>query len=185
VGINILNDDKQKAVDEVNKKISEIISATMVFGVKEEDIKTQSLSVSQNEESYYEDGRQKYRPGQWRVGNTVEITLRDAVKAGDLATMLSKTGATNVYGPNFSLEDTQTAANKLLGEAVDDAWKKAESLAKAGGKKILKVVSITEGSYPTMGPMLYGYGAGGGGSDKLEPGMQTVSKQVTVVFEVL
>ncbi len=183
-GVNAVNDSKEKAISEVNEKTAAIIGSVKEFGIKAEDIKTQNLNIYQNQETYYEDGRQKQRPGQWSVSNSIEIKLRDVDRANSLADLLGKSGANNVYGPNFSLDDNPDEANSLFSEAVDNAKTKAENVAKSSGKKLGSILSITEG-VTSSGPVpLYRMDAGGGGGAGLEPGTGTVSKSVTVVFEL-
>lgn len=182
-GVNSTKDSKDEAVAEVNQKIAAIIDALKKFGIKPEDLKTQNLSIYQSQEQYWEDSRQKTRPGQWQVNASVEITLRDVDRATDLANLLTSSGATNVYGPNFSLDNTQQAEKALLEEAINNAKEKADIMAQATGKKVAKVINIVEGSQTTgYLPMMREAGGGGGGA--IEPGSGTVSKTVTVTFEL-
>ena len=177
--------NKQEAIDRVNQQVQQTIDRVKEFGVAQEDIKTQNLSVYQEQESFFENGAQRTRPGQWRVDNTIEITLRDITRASDLVTVLNQGELTNVYGPNFMLDDTSQADNELLKQAVDDARAKADLLAKASGRRVAKVLSITEGgaNNPVYPMMERAMGLGGGGTP-IEPGTQQVSQSVTVVFEV-
>lgn len=186
-GVNSININKDQAVKEVNDKISTIIAAVKKFGVVDADITTQSMNIYQNQESYYdqESQTQRSRPGQWNVSNTIEIKLHDITKASDLASMLASGGATNVYGPNFSLDDTTSTENGLLKNAIDNARAKAETIASASGKKLGGILSVNEGtSYAGPQPMYALSGKGGGGGVPVEPGSQTVTKSVTVVFEL-
>lgn len=183
-GVNVVKDNKQEAIDEVNQKINALTSAVKDFGIKEADIKTQNLNVYQREETYYEEGRQKSRPGQWNVSNTIEIKLRDVDKASELADLLTRSGATNVYGPNFSVDQPEEADNTLLEAAVKNAREKAEVIARSSNKKLGKILSITEGAQAgQVFPALKMEGAGGGGAG-LEPGSETLQKSVTVTFEL-
>ncbi len=183
-GVNAFNDDKTVAVNEVNKKVEAIIDAVKEFGVTSEDIKTQSMNIYQNQDQYYEDGRQKYRPGQWNVGNTVEIKLRNVDRAASLAGVLTKSGATNVYGPNFTFDDTSEQATALLDAAYKNAQEKAAKVAQSTERKLGKVVSVTEAG-ASQQPVFYRMeGGGGGGGGAVEPGSGTVSKSVTVTFEL-
>lgn len=177
-GISIIKDKKDDATGEVQTKMTAIIDAVKQFGIKAENIQTQNLSINQEEETYVEGGKQKRRPGQWRANNSIEITLDDVGKAGALTEMLSKTGANNIYGPNFTLGTNPDENNALLTKAVDDARKKAELLAKAAGKHLGNILTVSEGT--TTAPKLFeGAGIGGGA---MEPGSQTVQKTVTVTF---
>ncbi len=185
-GVDSVQSDKDKAITEVNTKVEELIKAIKTFGINEQDIKTQNLSIYQQEESYYENGAQRTRKGQWRVNNTVEIKLREIDKASELTTLLTSSGATQVYGPNFTFEDTSNAEKDLFEAAMKDAEQKAEMLAKASGRKIGKVVNIVEGGNYSNSP-IYGAkvmdGLGGGGAP-IEVGSGTVSQSLTVVFEL-
>ncbi len=181
-GVTVIGDDKEAAIAEVNQKTEALIESVKGFGIEDKDIKTQNISVHQEEETFYEEGRQKRRPGQWRVSNSITITLRDVDRASALADLLAKSGATNVYGPNFSLEEGQISDEALLEEAINDAKEKAGIIAASGGGSLGRILSITEGS---QAPRLYtGIGEAGGGGTPIEPGSTTVSKSVTVVFEL-
>ncbi len=181
-GVTSIKDNKDDAINEVNSKIETIIASVKTFGIKAEDIQTQNLSVYQEEETYYEEGTQKRRPGQWRVNNSIQVTLRDIDHASELANLLSRSGATNVYGPNFQLEETQAAEESLLAEAIENARKKAQEIAQSSGGTLGKIISITEGyQQPVTFRSLEGIGGGG---PPVEPGTSTVQKTVTVVFEL-
>lgn len=181
-GVSSVTDDKDKAIKEVNQKVEALITAIKDFGITSRDIKTQSLSVFQQEETYYDNAVQKQRPGQWRVNNTIDITLRDVDRASALADLLTKSGATNVYGPNFTIDNTIQPETSLLYDAMKNAREKADIIAKASGKKLGKVISVTEGfSQPGIMPMMFAEKAGGAGAP-VEPGSKTISKSVTVVF---
>jgi uncharacterized protein YggE len=178
-GVTAENMDKNKATTEVNTKVDELIKSVKDFGVDEADIKTQSLS-------FYQEPKGSQNPGMWQVSNTIEITLRNVDKAADLTDLLSQSGANNVYGPNFSMNDTDQIGSGLYGMAINDAKDKAESIAKASGRTLGKVLSVDdEGTsnnviYPVAMKADSALGAGA----VTEPGSTTVYKNLTVVFEL-
>jgi len=184
-GVNAVNDDKDAAVSEVNSKIEKIISSVKAFGVEDKDVKTQNMSIYQSEEQYYDnDGAYKSRKGQWRVDNSIEIILRNIDRASEFATMLSGTDATNVFGPSFSIDDSSSADSKLIEMAIADAREKALVMAHASGRSLGKVLAVTEGGASSPVYRL-GFAEGlGGGGVPVEPGSSTISKSVTVVFEL-
>lgn len=184
-GVNAVKDNKDEAVKEVNEKIAAITQTVKDFGVESSDIQTRSMSVYQRQESYYDGGVQKSKPGQWDVNNTIVITLREVEKASELADMLTKSGATNVYGPNFQLDSSKNGENALIAEAIADAKLKAEEMAKASGKRLGSVISVSEGVGSGSVTPLYAakIGMGGGGAE-LEQGSTTISKNVTVVWSL-
>jgi len=181
-GVTSISDDKDTAVNEVNKTIGDIIIAVKKFGIAEEDIQTSSLSVNQMQESLTEEETRRVQLGQWRANNTIEITLRDVDKASALAGLLSESGATSVQGPNFSLDDTQESEVALLEEAIDNAREKAKTIAESSGRKLGKIVTVSEGAQQASG-IFRGLEMTGGGTP-IEPGTETVYKTVTVTFQL-
>lgn len=182
-GVEAVNDNKEEAIKEVNTKIEALIKAVKEFGIREADIKTQNISIYQDEQSYYDGGVQKSRKGQWRVSNSVEVILREIDKANALTDLVTKSGANNVWGPNFSMDDTNKIEKGLYDMAIKDAREKAESVAKASGRKLGKVLSVNDGASNNIYPM-YAMKDGAGGGAVTEPGSTTVYKNLTVVFEL-
>jgi uncharacterized protein YggE len=184
VGVSSVKDKKEDAINEVNTKVEDIMVAIGKFNIDKKDIKTENLSIYQEQETYYEAGKQKTRLGQWRVSNNVSIILRDISKAAELTSELSKTGATNIYGPNYAVDNENDVEVGLLQEAVKNARSKAEAIARSNGKKLGEIVSIQEGA--TSGgiiPMAR-MEASSGTDFSLEPGSSTISKTVIVIFEI-
>lgn len=168
-GVSVESDNKDTAVSQVNQATESIIKSVKDFGIKADDIQTQGASTYQRPDNK-----------QWTVTNSIQITLRDVDRASNLLDLLNKSGATNVYGPTFSLESSKEAENKLLQEAIEDAKKKAEVLANASGRKLGKVLSVSEG-FQTPGIFAIAKEGLGGGAPT-EPGSTTTSKTVTVTF---
>lgn len=186
-GVTAVNADKQAAIAEVNKKMDEVMAKVKEFGIVPADIKTQSVTVYQDQEQVTEGGRQTYQPGKWRANNSIQIKLRDASKTSDLVSLLAASGLTDISGPNFMLDDDASENNQaeLLKQAVEKARAKADVLAQANGKKVKRILSITEGgsqSNPVMFEKAMS-GMGGGGAP-VEPGTSSIQATATVVFEV-
>lgn len=181
-GVTVINDDKEIAVSEVNQAMTDIAEIVKTFGVAEEDIQTRNLSVYQTQELFIEKEARKALLGQWRANNTIEITLRDVNRASAFADLLNESEATNVYGPNFSLDDTQDLEVVLLEEAINNAREKAEKIAVSSDRKLGKIVTVSEGAQQTSG--IFGGLPEAGGDTPIEPGTETVYKTVTVTFEL-
>ena len=179
-GVAAQNIDKNKAISEVNSKMDILIKSVKDFGIKPEDIQTQNIS-------YYQNPKGSFNPGQWQVNNSVEITLRNIEQTQQLADLLNASGATNVYGPNFRLDDTNTAEMGLYEAAMKDAKAKAEAIARAAGRTLGKVVIVNDNGISQNYPILMSakaVGIGGGPSTPVEAGSQTVTKNLTVSFEL-
>src|SRR3989344_6135463 len=176
VGVTQNNADKQKAVEMVNTEIASIIIKVKEFGIADEDIKTQSMSIYQNQEGYTDEtGAYKTRSGDWNASNTLDIkyTFENKDDVTNLTNLLATTGATNVWGPNFSVDNDKSmeAQKALLGAAIKDAREKASIIAQSSGRRLGKVVSVNESSMGgSYAPVMYDRAMGAGGGGYVEPG---------------
>jgi len=183
-GVTVTHQDKQTAIDEVNQNIEQVIKVVKDFGIPEKDIQTQNISVHQEEQPRVLRYPAPPAITQWRASNSIEVILRNVDQASDLADLLADAPTTNVSGPRFTLDDTQSAEVGLLQAAIDNAREKAEAIAKASDRRLGKVLTVSEGSQSQPGPILRTMEAGLGTGAPVEPGTETVYKTVTVTFEL-
>jgi len=182
-GVNEYNVNKDIAINTVNETINTIISAVQEFGIPDEDIKTQNISVNRMDDPYW---IQQGNEAQWSVNNSVEITLRDVSRADELADLLSRSGASSVYGPNFRLDDDQAKSEvDLLNSAISDAREKATKIAAQNGTVLGDILTIDETMSNSNSFEPWRSSGMGGGPDAMAlPGTSTVTKSVVVVFEL-
>ncbi len=186
--VSIDDDDKAKAVSEVNAKMTALLASVKAFGIADADIQTSQVSVYENtkpEILIYPPRPTNAKA--WQATNSITIKVRDTSKASGLTDLLNQSGATNVSGPNFTIEDTTSSDSELLVKAIADAKDKANAMAKAGGRALGKMITVTEGM--SSGPFyavssLEKAGDARGVPSPIEPGTQTLSKTVTVIFEL-
>jgi len=184
-GVQAQNADKDAAMTEVNQKMTEVIEQLKDFGIVEKDIKTQNVSIYQQRDPVTIEGRQTSELGDWYASNNVQIILRDTKNAPDLVALLAQSGLTDVSGPNFMLDESSQVSATLLNEAVTNAREKADQMAEAQGKKVKKVLSITEGANMSPpGVMRDMARSVAGGAAPLQPGTSSQQATVTVVFEI-
>lgn len=187
--VSVFNEVKQTAVNEVNSKMDQLIKDLKTFGIDPKDIQTQQVSVYEinNEaEIMMYPSRPRVQSKGWQASNSVTIILRNIDKASGLTDLLQSSGVTNVSGPNFSLDDTVLIQTDLLAKAIANARGKAEKAAKAGGRKLGKMITVSEGYSYNPRPM---YALGGAKMDTavsapVEPGTERLSQTATVVFEL-
>lgn len=199
-GVESIEETKEAALNKANEAMNELIIKVKEFGVKEEDIQTQNASVYQETEyvstndsvssnlMYPQPDRGNAKKGDWRANNSITIKLREANQAEALLAILNASGANYVYGPDFSIDNTESTSDELLTEAVTNAREKAEKIAAANKQTVGKIISFTEGgvypiyeSYKSAIPMAGGSAVA---DASLEPGSSTTSKTVTVTFEL-
>jgi len=177
-GVTATNEDKQTAINEVNTQMTKIIQAVKDFGIDEKDIQTQQVSVYQTKEE-----RLSVKDV-WQASNSISLKLRNIDQASTLADLLQQSNATNVYGPNYSLDDTTQAQADLLSKAIDNAREKAEKIAVASKRKLGQVITVSEGGTVMPGPVFRAMSVAESVPTPVEPGSETVYKSVTVTFEL-
>ena len=171
VSVTQTNKDKQVAVEAVNQEMDKIIKTVKELGIEAKDITTQNVSVFEIKK-------------QWQASNSLEIILRNIDQAQALADLLQGFPLAQVFGPGFSVDDASEADADLLTEAVADARQKAAKVAAASGRKLGKVITVSEtGSYPIYRG-LEAASSRDAVSTPIEPGSSQMSQIVTVVFEL-
>lgn len=180
VAVSQTDKDKDTAMQAVNTAMEEIVSAVKNFGVDPKDITTQNVSVyevSQPEILIYPP-----RPGsgekQWQASNSLAIVLRDVSQASALVDLLQDFPLAQVSGPDFSVDNSNAAAPDLLLQAVEDAREKAGRAAQASGRKLGKVLTVSE---DVSQPWIMDRAVT---AVPVEPGSTEMTKTVTVVFEL-
>lgn len=169
-------------------KVAAIIEKLKGAGIDNKDIKTQNISAGQA----YEPTVMMYpappKPNTNAFSTSLEVTIRNFDTADSIIQTLTQNGATNLYGPNLTVDDEKLsdAKSEARKKAVENAKVKAQELASASGRKIGKAVKIQEqGDYGYPIPMM-----AVGGADlrekasSIQPGQDEVSINVQVDFEL-
>ncbi len=155
------NPNLDVARQENEKKITNIITKLKELGILEKDIKTEYISGGPGYEiqSSAPDTQSLIypaptRPNTNQISTTLEVTIRNFDNADEVVAALTKNGATNLFGPNLTFDDStlQSAKSKARQNAVENARKQAEELAKLSKRTIGKTVKITEQDIPFYMP---------------------------------
>jgi uncharacterized protein YggE len=125
----------------------------------------------------------------YQVTNTVTASLRDLKTAGDaIDGVVNATGnAATVNSLNFSFADPTAVEDQARTKAVHQAVSHAGAMAAAAGRRLGLVCSLTDTTQPSVfAPDAAGLSAGAQGSAAssvpVEPGSQTETDQVTMVY---
>lgn len=187
-GGNDLADLQQKNTDAMNKAIAFVKQN----GVAEKDIKTQSYNVEPRYQYYAcpRDGG-PCPPAKivgYTVSQSVLVKVRDFTKAGALLGGVVQNGANSVSQLSFTIDDQTAVQNDARNEAIKKAKEKAEGMAKAGGFRLGRLLSISEqGATPF--PRFYdlkaeGVSTGAVPAPTIEPGSQDVTITVSLSYEI-
>jgi uncharacterized protein len=141
-----------------------------------DDLQTQQVSL-------YPQTNEQGRVTGYVADNSVSATTAIA-NAGALVDAAVKAGANTVGGPSLSVSDRDARYREALEKAVDDARRKAEALAHAGGFGVGPVSSVVEGVQQDASVVFQAVGAKRDASTPIEPGTQDVTADVTVTFRI-
>lgn len=150
------NPNLDTARAENEKKTSTIITALQALGIETKDIKTEYISAGQGYETQTLIYPQRPTTTNQQT-TTLQITVRNLDNSDEVIQTLTQNGATNLYGPNLTVDDDalEQAKARARDDAVANARLKAKQLTDASGRKLGKVVKIQEmGDFSYPIPML-------------------------------
>ena len=184
IGVNTQRENAAEAVEINKEQTSAVIQAIKDFGVDAKDIRTTNFSIWSNPQ-YDEFGQVK--GSNYSVDNTVNVTVRDLDKLGDLLDAAIQAGANSIYSIQFDVEDKTEATKQARAQAVEDAKLEAQELADAAGISLVQIEDINYfESSPT--PYFEGKGGGGGGAASsavpIQPGQLAISVTVNVTYSI-
>ena len=168
----------QDAVRENAAQTNTLLKALREVSGNETKIKTSGFSLS----PVYEE-RQRLRPSGYRVRNTVVVETKDLDKVGALIDEASRGGAGSIGSLTFGTDKEEKFAREAAAEALRDAVKSAEALAKAAGLTLKRIVGVTYTPRPP-GVVRSLVAHAERVSTPVEIGEIPVEASVNVVFEV-
>ena len=188
LSVDVTRSTIQGALDASNSAVTKVMSALRQKGVAQKDIQTTGLSIDRVY-TYPKNAAPRLRG--YHVGNSVQAKIRDLKNAGKTisASATAAGNAVRINDISFDLQDNVALLKSARDAAMADAKTKAEQYANASGRRLGKVVVITEQqqpSYPSFpAPIGGSVSAGSGGSSfvPISAGVQQVTVQVTVVYE--
>jgi uncharacterized protein len=163
--------------------MTKLIAAIKAKGVADKDIQTSSINLGQDYD--YSGDKGPVLKG-YEATNSVTVRLRDIKKTGDVFDAMSKSGATNISGPSFSLENMEPLSEAARTDAMTKAAKQAAFYAKAAGYRSTRLLGISEsmdmGRIQTMEVKEVATDAATSISTPIQPGEVTAGVSITVKY---
>ncbi|NBN63314.1 DUF541 domain-containing protein [Microvirga tunisiensis] len=166
-----------------SKALAAVVEKLKAAGIDDKDMQTSGFSVQPKYTDYGKTDQAPVIDG-YQVNNTVSIKVRDLSKLGGLLDTMVSSGANAIGGVSFMVSDGDKRSDDARKAAVADARRKAELYAAAGGVKLGKVLSITEGGSAMPQPMYRMAAMSAEAAPPMLAGEETLSASVTVVFEL-
>ncbi|MEZ4737607.1 MAG: SIMPL domain-containing protein [Caldilineaceae bacterium] len=189
IGVQVANEDVQAASSEAQELMNAVLAAIQEQGVAEEDIQTSGFSIFADFGPVGPAGEQAQAP-LYRVSNNVNVTIRDLEQVAAVLDAAIAAGANNIFGVNFSVDDSSQAAAEARAEAIENAQTKAQDLAELTGLTLGNVFSVSEiigsrgGFYGGSTLGLASQAGLGGGGGPIVPGQLNVNVQLEVIYSV-
>ena len=181
IGVQTQSTSAQTALDDNNKRATDVIGVLKESGVAPADLQTSQLSINP---SYDEKGQQITG---YQVTNMVTAKIRDISTAGAVIDAAGKTAgdAVRVQQLSFSIDDDSALRAQARADGVKRAQAQAKQMADAAGVQLGPIRSITE--TPAGTPTIYPAMAAGDTAAApvpIEPGSQELSVVVQVVYAI-
>jgi uncharacterized protein YggE len=182
-GVTAQAKEAKSALDQASAEAAKITDALKKAGVADKDIQTQDVSVYPQ----YDPNNSKTITG-YQASLSVSAKVRDIASLGKVISAATAAGAEQINGPTFGLSEKSTYQDEAIQKAVDDAKAQATSMAKASGKQVGDVLSISSVGVNAPSPIMFGAAdyapTAGAKSVPIQPGQLDVTANVTVVFQL-
>lgn len=167
------------------EQMTKVMSTIKSAGIAEKDIQTSGISVNPN---YKYNENQPPQITGYEASNTVNIKVRDISKLGKVLDALVASGANQVNGPSFEIDEPEAVYDEARRAALEKAQKRAEMYAKSLGMQVKRIVSVSEGGgFRPPVPMMAMRAVKAeafDASSPVSPGETTLSANLDVVFEL-
>ena len=183
-GVATRSQTASAALQQNAARMDRVIAALKAAGVAERDIQTSSISL--NPEYRYVENQAPKLTG-YSASNSVNIRFRDIRNSGKVLDALVAEGANQINGPTLTIDKPEAALDEARSNAIANGRARAELYARALGKRVARVVSISESgrSYPVPPPMPVMMEARAqAASSKIDPGEQKLQVNLAMTFEL-
>lgn len=180
VGVSVRARRISGVMADVKARAHAVIDAVRSAGVLPEDVRTASMSVHPQFDGNKVTG--------YAAENSVRIVVRDLSRVSDVLDRAVNAGgdAAQLSGVNFDLQDSTELATAARRHAFADAKSRAQQYADLSGSRLGRVLQIDEtGSGPSTYFRADVLRAAAPGGPPVEGGQQTVTVDITVVWELV
>lgn len=124
------------------REMMSVVNRIKALGVDADDIQTTGVNL--NARYDYDRASQKQVFRGYTASNRVSVTLRDVTEVGPVLDALVAAGATDLGGPNFSIDDETTAKAQARKAALDRVQAQAQEYAGWAGYSGVRLLEISE-----------------------------------------
>lgn len=175
-----------EAMRQNSVQMRRVIDQILALGVPEEDIQTTGISLNAQYDYDRANQRQVFRG--YQVSNRVSVKLREIAETGAALDALVSAGATDLSGPNFSIEDDEAAKDLARTRAVERAQQRALAYARLVGYDDVRVLAISEaiqGRSQAPQMEMRSVSADISAAPPVQPGQVSTGVSITIKYEMI
>ena len=185
-GVQTLQPTATGAIEENATRMERVRAALKRAGIDDKDIQTSSISL--NPEYRYVENQPPRLTG-YRATNTVNVKFRDLKRTGAILDALVAEGANQINGPNLTIDKPEAAYDEARVQAIANGRARAELYARALGKRVVRLLSVSEsGGFNVPPPMPVAYArdmaAQSVAKTEIDPGTQQLEVTLAMSFEL-
>lgn len=161
-----------------------VVERIKQLGVAERDIQTAGINLGAQYDYDQASRRQVFRG--YQASNRVSVRLRDIARTGEVLDALVAAGATDLGGPDWSIDDDTAARAQARRQALETARAQALEYARASGFSDIRVLEISETVAPQP-PMPFLRAVRAEAADAatpVQPGMVRAGVTIRVTYEM-
>ncbi|HEV8339390.1 MAG TPA: SIMPL domain-containing protein [bacterium] len=179
VGAQVQRATAAEAMAEVNRVVTATLARWQQLGVRREDIRTSAVQVFPVFSAPREGAPQITG---YRALSLLTLTTATLPLVGRAIDAAVAAGATTIQGISFGLRNATKARTEALALAVREAREKGDAIAQAAGLRIRGIDRIVEGGVDVIVREARTIQAAPAPPAPVEPGLVTVTAQVTIIF---
>ncbi len=135
----------REALDANNAAMASVIAALKEAGIEDRDLQTSGLSIQPRwDYSRGEDGNQEARLVAYQVVNSLTVRVRDLAMVGTVIDNSVSLGVNQGGSISFTNANPDAVIDQARREAVENATRKARTLADAANVELGGILEITE-----------------------------------------
>jgi uncharacterized protein YggE len=178
IGVHSESDSVSQALSDNNSQAQAVVSSLKELGVDPKDVQTSAFSVNPQQQ-FDKDG--KPTKVVYVVDNTVNVTVRDLQKLGQMLDSSVRSGANTISGIQFDVKDKPTAIAEARKLAIQDARAQATDIASAAGVTLGDLQTLNV--FSNSGPVPVFEGKGGGGAMSVVSNVPVSSGQMVLIMD--
>lgn len=126
-----------------SREMTAVVRKIKALGIADEDIQTTGISLNPRYDYDRPNQSQVFRG--YQVSNRVSVTVRNIAAIGPILDALVAAGATDLNGPNFSIDDDSAAKAQARQTAMETAALRAREYAGWAGYSNVRLLEVSEG----------------------------------------